>query len=147
MDKKLIIIRGLPGSGKSTLAKKLAGKTGIIHSVDDYFIKDGIYRFEEEKLSEYHDLNLYATIESMEKGISLIVVDNTNLMSVWCIPYVTEARFHDYIVSVEETQTLWRFDIEELFRRNIHGIPKERLECMLKIYEPLYIFKKNLRIK
>jgi len=143
---KLILIRGLPGSGKSTLAKNLAGKTGIIHSVDDYFIKDGIYKFEEEKLSEYHDLNLYATIESMEKGISPIVVDNTNLMSIWVISYVTEAKLHDYEVLVEETQTPWRFDVEELYRRNIHGVPKERLQIMKDMYEPLEKFKENLRI-
>lgn len=103
--KQLIIIRGLPGSGKSTLAKKLAKSTGIIHSVDDYFMKDGIYKFEEDKLSEYHDLNLYAAIDSMEKGISPIIIDNTNLLSVHLIPYVFEARFYDYKILVEETQT------------------------------------------
>ncbi len=143
---KLILIRGLPGSGKSTLAKNLAGKTGIVHSVDDYFMKDGVYKFEEDKLSEYHDLNLYAVIESMEKGISPIVVDNTNLMSIWSISYVSEAEFHNYVVSVEETQTPWKFDVEELFRRNIHGVPKERLQVMKDMYEPIEKFKKNLGI-
>jgi predicted kinase len=144
--KKLIIIRGLPGSGKSTLAKNLAGKTGIVHSVDDFFLKDGVYKFEEDKLTEYHDLNLYVAVDSMEKGISPIIIDNTNLMSMWCISYVTEAKLHNYEVLVEETQVPWRFDVEELFRRNIHGVPKERLQTMKDIYEPLETFKKNLRI-
>ena len=145
--KKLILIRGLPGSGKSTLAKKLVGKTGIIHSVDDYFMKDGIYKFDELKLSEYHDFNLYATVESMEQKISPIVVDNTNLLSIWAMPYITEARFYDYEVLVEETQTSWRFDVEELFSRNIHNIPKERLQVMKDMYEPLEKFKERLGIR
>ena len=124
-DKQLIIIRGLPGSGKSTLAKSLVGTTGIIHSVDDYFMKDGIYKFEEDKLSEYHDLNLYAAIDSMEKGISPVIIDNTNLSSAFLVSYVSEARFYEYEILVEETQTLWRFDIEELMKRNIHGLPRK----------------------
>lgn len=145
-NKQLIIIRGFPGSGKSTLAKKLV-KDGIIHSVDNYFVKDGVYKFEEDKLSEYHDLNLYATIDSMEKGISPIIIDNTNLSSIHLIPYVFEAKFYDYKVSVEETQTPWRFDIEELLKRNIHDLPRGRLETMMKLYEPLEIFKTNLGIE
>jgi len=143
---KLIIIRGLPGSGKSTLSGSLKGTTGIIHSTDSYFITDGIYKFDETKLSEYHNRNLEDAIESMEKGISPIIIDNTNLIAEYAFTYVIEAKFYGYEIEVAETQNLWRFDIEELMKRNIRDIPRERLETMIKLYEPLEIFKEKLRI-
>lgn len=40
----LIIICGLPGSGKSEIAKSLVGAKGIIHSTDNYHIKNGKIR-------------------------------------------------------------------------------------------------------
>lgn len=144
-SKQLIIIRGLPGSGKSTLSKSLV-KNGIIHSTDNYFIKDGIYLFDYNKLSEYHDLNLYSAVESMEQEISPIIIDNTNICAELVLPYVEEARFYEYDIIVAETQTPWRFDIEELLKRNIHNIPRDSLEIMLKNYEPLEIFKAKLEI-
>lgn len=144
--KKLIIIRGLPGSGKSTLAKSLKGETGIIHSTDNYFVKDGIYVFEEDKLSEYHNRNLEDAVESMEKDISPIIIDNTNIIAEYALPYVLEGKYYGYEIVVSETQTSWRFDIEELLKRNIHNIPRERLETMISMYEPIEVFKEKLRI-
>lgn len=145
-SKQLIIIRGLPGSGKSTLAKLLV-KDGIIHSTDNYFIKDRIYTFDYEKLSEYHERNLETAIESMEEGISPIVIDNTNIHALLALPYVIEGKFHGYDIVVAETQTSWRFNIEELLKHNIHNIPRESLEQMLKNYELIEKFKENLGIR
>ena len=39
-------MRGLPGSGKSTLARKIADKTGLVYSTDDFFMINGEYVFE-----------------------------------------------------------------------------------------------------
>ena len=144
--KQLIIIRGLPGSGKSTLAKQLI-ENGIIHSTDNYFIKDCIYLFDYEKLSEHHDQNLEAAIKSMEEGISPIVIDNTNIHALLALPYVIEGKYYGYDIIVAETQTPWRFNIEELLKRNIHNIPRKSLEQMIMIYEHTEIFKKNLGIE
>ena len=52
MDKKLVILVGLPGSGKSTKAKELAGTEGIILSTDEFFMKDGEYQFDFTKCSD-----------------------------------------------------------------------------------------------
>jgi len=144
-SKILYIIRGLPGSGKSTLAKQLV-ENGIIHSTDNYFVKNEIYVFDYEKLSEYHDQNLEAAIESMKEGISPIVIDNTNIHALLALPYVIEGKYYRYDIIVAETQTPWRFNIEELLKRNIHDIPRESLEQMIMNYEQIEIFKKNLGI-
>ena|SRR3972149_2652498 len=143
--KQLIIIRGLPGSGKSKLAKSLV-ENGIIHSTDNYFVKDNIYKFDISKLSEYHEENLYDAIESMIKRISPIIIDNTNIISEHALPYVEAAEEFGYEVIVTETQTSWRFDIEELSKRNVHNCPKESIEMMIKMYEPIEKFKKKLGI-
>lgn len=145
-SKQLIIIRGLPGSGKSTLAKSLVGN-GIIHSTDNYFVENGIYIHKKEKLSEYHELNLEAAINSMEEGISPIVIDNTNIFAIHALSYVIEAKYHGYKIVVAETQTPWRFDIEELVKRNVHDCPREVLENMIKVYESDAVFKKKLRLR
>lgn len=72
-------MRGLPGSGKSTLAKKLAGQAGVIYSTDDFFMIKGEYVYDPKKIGEYHQKNFERTSESIKKGVSPIVIDNTNI--------------------------------------------------------------------
>lgn len=143
----LILIRGLPGSGKSTLAKKFAGEKGVIHSADDKFIKNGVYEFNIEKLSQNHFENFMDAVKSMKEGIATIVIDNTNIISAHCRNYVDAAKTYGYKIIVEETQTPWRFDIEELLKRNIHNVSRESIEAMITNYEPLDLFKEKLEIK
>lgn len=50
--KELFLLRGLPGAGKSTLAKTIGGKH---FEADMYFIKDGEYKFEADKLKMAHN--------------------------------------------------------------------------------------------
>ncbi|KAK5984223.1 hypothetical protein GCK32_022341, partial [Trichostrongylus colubriformis] len=55
----MILMRGVPGSGKSYLANSLAtNHGGVVYSTDDFFIRDGQYQFQPEKLEEYHRNNL-----------------------------------------------------------------------------------------
>jgi len=128
------------------LSKLLVGYDGIIHSVDNYHIKDGKYIFDVENLRYYHFLNFMASLKSMKAKISPIIIDNTNLFASLCRNYVDAARIYGYEIVVEETQTPWRFDIEELLKRNVHNIPRESLESMKKAYEPIEIFKLRLGI-
>lgn len=80
-QKTLIIMRGLPGSGKSTLAHKL-GEHGVVYSTDDFFMVEGKYIYNSQKIAEYHNKNQQRTKEAMEKGVAIVVVDNTN-MKLW----------------------------------------------------------------
>ena len=73
---KLILVRGLPGSGKSTLAKALAAQ-GFRHlEADMYFVRDGEYRFDPEKLSEAHGWCHASAHVCMMDGVD-VVVSNT----------------------------------------------------------------------
>lgn len=144
--KILYVMRGLPGSGKSKRAKELVGN-GIIHSVDEYHVKDGIYKFDIDKIGYYHYLNFMASLESIKRGITPIVIDNTNITASNCRNYVDAARTYGYEVQVIEPNTEWAFNLDELVKRNTHGAPREVIESMLFTYEEIHIFKQKLGIK
>lgn len=132
-QKTLIIMRGISGSGKSTLAKNL-GEGGVVLSTDDYFMKAGVYDFDPKKLGTYHKMNQEKAKECMEKGISPIVIDNTNSKEWEMKPYVLLADQYNYKVRIEELPIL---SMDELIRRqekrkNINkSLSKETLERMI----------------
>lgn len=133
-SKVLYITRGISGSGKSTLARSLAPKENIF-STDDLFLVDGEYRFDPKKLAEYHKMNKKRVEEAMKQGMSPIVVDNTNTQAREIKPYVLLADMYDYKVELKEPNTPWKFDADELARRNNHGVPKQSIENMIKRYQ------------
>jgi predicted kinase len=145
-NKKLIFLRGLPGSGKSDIAKKLVGN-GIIHSTDSYLIKNGIYEFDQENIAKYHYYNLMRSIRSMKKGISPIIIDNTNIMALHCINYAEQGKMYGYEIIVIEPDTPWAFDVEELVKRNSHDVPRDTIIDMLQKYEAPDVFKRKLGLK
>lgn len=143
VNKKLIILRGLPGSGKSEIAKKLVGK-GIVHSTDSYLIKNCRYEFDHENIAKYHYYNLMGSIRSMKKGVSPIIIDNTNIAASNCINYVEQGKMYGYEIIVMEPDTPWAFDIEELVKRNSHDVPRDTIIDMIQKYEALDVFKRKL---
>lgn len=145
-DKKLIFLRGLPGSGKSDIAKKLVGN-GVIHSTDSYLIKNGKYEFDHDNIAKYHYYNLMSSIRSMKKGISPIIIDNTNMIAIHCINYVEQGKMYGYEIIVIEPDTSWAFDVEELVKRNSHDVSRDTIIDMLQKYETHDVFKRKLGLK
>lgn len=134
-EKLLIIMRGIPGSGKSTLAKQL-GKNGVVYSTDDFFINSqGEYVFNPSLLGKNHELNVNRTKEAMIQGVSPIVVDNTNINARAIKPYVYLANELGYRVEFREPETPWKFDAEELAKRNTHNVPLASIQNMIKNFD------------
>lgn len=146
VNKKLIILRGLPGSGKSDIAKKLVGN-GIIHSTDSYLTKNGRYEFDQENIAKYHHYNLMSSIRSMKKGISPIIIDNTNIVALHCLNYVEQGKMYGYEIVIIEPEAPWAFDVEELVKRNSHDVPRDTIIDMLQKYEEPDVFKRKLGLK
>ena len=127
-EKKLIVMRGISGSGKSTLAQQL-GLGGVVLSADEYWGPE--YNIDTSRIHEAHQWNINRAKQAMDKGVSPVVIDNTNVAQFEAREYVRYAVDHGYVVEVAEPNTPWKFDIDELYRRNVHNVPKEVIQDML----------------
>ncbi len=140
-NKVLIIIRGIPGAGKSTLANKLVGE-GIIHSTDTLIEEAGDYGTfflnlkgtDGSALSKMHHNNLLNAKKSINKGISPVIIDNTNIKAGDVKAYVEYALKKGYKIKIEDIGTN-DLDAKTLANRNSHGVPLEKIENMIKSYK------------
>ncbi|XP_054681727.1 NEDD4-binding protein 2-like 2 isoform X5 [Grus americana] len=71
----------------------------------------------------------------MEQGKSPVIIDNTNTQAWEMKPYVEVALEKGYRVEFHEPDTWWKFDPEELEKRNKHGVTREKIAQMLERYE------------
>lgn len=140
--KVLIILRGLPGSGKSYLARKIVEISigshdyhNFIFSADDFFIRRGTYQYDPSKLQDAHTFNQQRAYNAMKRGVSPIIIDNTNTQMWEMKPYAMVSAQYAYIIEILEPDTPWAFNDRELFRRNVHGVPRVKLKEMLMRYE------------
>lgn len=103
--KVVVLLRGLPGSGKTHLAHLIFDKTVKaydetkpeyhIFSTDTYFEWLGGrkgYHFDPTRLTEAHEWNRKRFCEALNRGISPVIVDNTNTMAWEMHPYVIEGN-------------------------------------------------------
>jgi len=144
--KTLYILRGISGSGKSTLAKQMLQDNNLdpendykshIFSTDDYFVDPTTqkYNFDPTQLGKAHNWNQRRATEAMKKGVSPIIIDNTNTQKWEAKPYVVEAVNNGYQVVIQETTTPWAKNATELAKRNEHGVPVEAIQRMLDRWE------------
>jgi NEDD4-binding protein 2 len=129
MNKKLYIMRGVPGSGKSTKAKMLAPKENIF-STDEFWGPD--YNFDITKIGEAHKWNQKRVYEAMQKGITPIVVDNTNITKRDYKAYIDMSFIFMYEVEYAESEhPLWKITSMNLLDKEVH---KEDLDQAAKFF-------------
>ncbi|XP_049820899.1 NEDD4-binding protein 2 [Aethina tumida] len=141
--KVLVLLRGLPGSGKSYLSKQILQNTigGTSHShfhilsTDDFFYKNGQYIYDPHKLSEAHGWNHSRAFQAVSKGISPVIIDNTNTQMWEMKPYATMAVDFGYIIHILEPNNHWCFNDKELAKRNTHGVPKQKIRDMIDRFD------------
>lgn len=71
----------------------------------------------------------------MNRGVSPVIIDNTNTQMWEMKPYAMVAAQNGYIIEILEPDTPWAFNDRELARRNTHGVPRVKLKDMLMRYE------------
>lgn len=134
------ILKGVSGSGKSTLTKKLVSNepNHAICSADDYhyFNMPQIpenYKFDINNLHIAHKTCQRKFVESLNKNVSLIIVDNTNIKLrdykfyfLTAIEYGYEVEFH----------TIMGGNIEQHIKSNVHNVPRNILEKMIEGLKP-----------
>ncbi|KAJ1114153.1 hypothetical protein NDU88_002392 [Pleurodeles waltl] len=120
----------------NSLQLKHAFPSAVAFSTDDFFInEDGTYEYNPDFLGEAHRWNQKQAQKAMKKGKSPIIIDNTNIHAWEMKPYVLMALQHDYEVIFREPETRWKFNVQELARKNNHGVPREKIQRMKEQYE------------
>ena len=116
---KMVLVRGLPGSGKSTIAKNLIGWYWHLET-DQYWMKDGEYKFDASKLGVAHQWCQDETHSLLSRGFSA-VVSNTFTTKKELRPYFEIAKEFDIVPQVILCQAQYG---------NIHNVPEETLRKM-----------------
>jgi predicted kinase len=130
MEQILIIMQGASGSGKSTRAKELAQQyNAVVFGSDEFFIVDGVYKFNPKMLGLYHKKNQERTKLALQEGKS-VIVDNTNTQKWEAKPYVQAA------VELGVKVMFVRCDGQY---KNIHGVPDEKVLQMRNRLEELTV--------
>ena len=135
----VIILRGVPGSGKSFLAtgssEYLSDPSQFtICSADEYFLKDGTYKFIPEQVPEAHAHCLHKFLRSLLQS-SIVVVDNTNSQmweyQIYC--YLCEVLHLD--VHIIEIPCETDFIAEKFRRRNVHSVDSSALQSAMQRWQ------------
>ncbi len=132
---KCYIMRGIPGCGKDRWIRQNLGISNpFVCSSDSFFVgSDGIYRFDRALLSETHNRCLQAFHNAISDQAPLVVVNNTNLRVYEIAPYYRLAEALGYDVEIIHLLC----DPLTAFQRNIHAVPLETVEQMLRAIEPI----------
>lgn len=124
--KVMVILRGVPGSGKSTLAKTLAPELrATICSADDFFIQDGKYVYDPNKIEQAHVSCKDRTFYLLANGLN-VIIDNTNTRLFEMRDYVKMAQDEGYYIRMLETG---------FPGKSIHGVPDEKVQAMKNRWE------------
>lgn len=164
----LYIMRGCPGSGKSRRALELVGLKENIFSADKWFSPNEDpeeYRsnWSKEKLFTAHSWCKSKLQEAMQRGITPIAVDNTNIKRRDFLPFVDMAKEYQYKYEICEPQSPWwkeiknllftpeinnkklsnwanklanGFDYEGNKIKNLHGVPESVIFKMINSFQP-----------
>lgn len=123
--RKAYIMRGLPGSGKTTYAWKCFSHACIL-SADDYFMDNGVYKFVPQFIGKAHESCFRRFISIVQRGISDVVVDNTNISAWEMAPYIMGASAFGYSPSIVELKA----SAELALARNVHEVPEDVIRSM-----------------
>lgn len=123
---KVVILRGVPGAGKSRYARENFPEANVC-SADHFFMKDGEYKFDPNKLAQAHGACLRKFIDCIGVNgevafvpIDTVVVDNTGTSVVEIAPYAALANAYGCELEIITLEV----DPKVAAARNVHGVPE-----------------------
>lgn len=127
MKKVFFLIRGASGSGKSTFANYIKRvceeekKKVKCFEADDYFVKDGEYKFNPSKLPAAHKQCFDNAKKALEdKETDVVIVSNTFVKEWEIKPYIDLAKKKKNV-----EYKIFRMDKQH---ENAHGVPMSKVE-------------------
>ena len=141
--KIVIINRAVSGSGKTSMTRyviedlRARGLSVAVCSTDDFFMLDGRYVFDVEKLNGYHAENLANFTAELERGTDVVICDNMNLLPWQSQPYTDAARKYNYRILFlnflpRELEKHLASQIVTPEKPDAHGLSKEALELFIQ---------------
>lgn len=125
MEKSLILLRGIPGSGKSTLSKIIGG---VHFEADMYFVRDGVYQFDANKIKDAHNWCAIQCQKAMCDNFPKIVISNTFTQEWEMEVYYNLAKENGY--------KIFSLIVENRHGgENIHNVPSQSIQKMIKRFE------------
>jgi predicted kinase len=130
--KNVIFLRGISGSGKSTICNYLSQALGsekvVVCSADDYFIKNGVYKFEIEKAADAHNQCVNSMkIALQSPTIRYIIMDNTHTQ-LWHLANAENiANQHGAELFYIDVNVPDKAHFLLCLQRQRHNVPKEVL--------------------
>jgi predicted ABC-type ATPase len=138
--KVAFIMRGLPGSGKSSIASHLISQGGMIHEVDQHFMRDGVFEWDDDSLLEVLDRNFEAFNHDCESGVTPLVYDYINPKRDDFERYIKAAERNGYMVAFVTTNPP---SIDESVNRNIHYVPRDVVKSIIDRWDPITLEQTN----
>ena len=146
--KTAVINRAVPGSGKTTITNcivktlKKYDLSSRIHSTDDFFLKDGKYIFDIEKLNFYHQLNIRNFKKSLTDKLDVVICDNINIAPWQTKPYLDLAREFGYqiiFITYEPRELEKHVESQKVTpeKPDAHNVPEKELKRFIIEY---YLF-------
>jgi predicted kinase len=128
--KQLILLRGLPGSGKSTFAKSLGG----IHiEADQYFMDNGVYKFDASQIKNAHNYCQSQTRAWMSHNGEQIKTDKIIVSNTFTMEWEMDAYFE---MAEEFGYQVFSLIVENRHEGvNVHDCPKDKIEQMRNRFE------------
>ncbi len=123
--KELILLRGLPGSGKSTFAELIGG---FRCEADMYFMVDGEYKFDLNKIKEAHRWCKEQCESFMVREKSKVIVSNTFTQEWEMEDYYDLAKRYGYKVTSVIVENRHE-------GKSIHNVPDASLGNMRNRFE------------
>lgn len=124
----ITLIRGISGSGKSFLANKITNGGTICPAIeaDDFFLVGEtfpVYDFDRSLLEKAHQWCRLET-ERCLRRYGAVCVANTFTQKWEWQPYLDMAVRYQIELCILEPDTPWKFNLDELVKRNMHNVPR-----------------------
>nr|VFJ51952.1 MAG: AAA domain-containing protein [Candidatus Kentron sp. DK] len=128
MEPTVYLMRGLPSCGKSYTAKRLAGAQGVVCETDDYFYTQvgddpARYDYRNDLLPDARAWNYGKYQQALSAGITPIIVDRGNSLSLESQRYARLAADNGYRVMLAEPESPWWQEIRVLLKYRRYTLP------------------------